>query len=68
MSMDSEIQSLWREKIIVEERKRGKTKIGGGSRMILAKAPEDDRRPRRMSGDLEIWRFGEDLNRSSWIS
>jgi hypothetical protein len=53
MSMDSEIQSLWREKIIVEERKRDKTKIGGGSRMILAKAPEDDRRPRRMSRNSE---------------
>jgi hypothetical protein len=56
MSIDSEIQSLWREKIIVEERKRDKTKIGGGSRMILAKAPEDDRRPRRMSRNSEGWR------------
>jgi hypothetical protein len=55
MSMDGENKSPWREKIIVEERKRDKTKIGGGSRMILAKAPEDDGRPRRMSRDSEVW-------------
>jgi hypothetical protein len=42
VSVESKNRGLWKEKVIIEERKRDETNIRGRNSMVLTKAPDDD--------------------------
>jgi hypothetical protein len=51
--VESENQSLWKEKVIIEERK-DETDIKGLNRMVLTSAPYDDK---SMNRNPKTWKI-----------